>query len=169
LRFTEYGSAVVRSGSFTEHVQTLPKGNVHIQNIIAPHVTFHPPRIQQKSGIVHYVGSNGIVDEWELDWFPVNQPQLLLCAYSGDITRLEKVTKLKERHEIATLPSNVQCVRMELTIYPRSATLAQIHDQSVIANIHGYCPNYIVSCHFYENSVVTPALYMATDSWVYKS
>ena len=169
LHFTEYGSAVVHSGSFVEHVQTLPSGNVTIQEVIAPHVTFHSPRIHQRSGIVHYVGSNGKVDEWELDWFPVKRPQLLLCMYSGDITNLEKITKLKGRHEIVALPSNTQCIQMDLIIHPRLSSLIEIHDQNAITNIHGYCPNYIISCQFYKNNLVAPCLYMATDSWISKS
>jgi len=168
LRFTEWGSAVTRSGYFTEHAQILTGGSVNIKNVNAPHVTFHSPTIQQGKGIVHFVGSNGKVDEWEVDWFPVKTAQALLYAYTGDIAMLEKITKLKGRYEVAIIPSNVQCLRMELIIHPRSVTLKQIHDPSAIANIHGFCPNYIVSCYFYNNNLVEPALYIATDSWVSK-
>jgi hypothetical protein len=169
LRFTEWGTAVVRSGYFTEHIQTLAGGSVNIKDVSFPHVTFHSPAIQQKSGIVHLVGSNGIVDEWELDWFPVKTAQALLYAYTGDIAILEKATRLSERHEIAVIPSSMQCLRMELIIHPRSATLKQIHDQSAIANIHGFCPNYIVSLCFYENPLAEPCLDMATNSYLPKS
>ncbi len=169
LRFTEWGSAVTRSGYFTEHAQTLTRGSVNIKDVNAPHVTFHSPTIQQKTGIVHFVGSNGIVDEWELDWFPVNRPQLLLCAYSGDIINLEKTAKLKERHEVATIPSNVRCVRMELVIHPLSSNAGQIEDTNAITNILGFCPDYIVSCWFYENPLAEPCLYVATDSYLSKT
>ena len=164
LRFTEWGTAIARSGYFTEHAQTLAGGSVNIKNVNFPHVTFHSPTIQQKRGVVHFVGSNGKVDEWELDWFPVMRTQALLYAYTSDIAILEKTTKLKGRNEIAVIPPNIQCLRMELFIHPRSATLVQIHDPSAIANIHGFCPNYIVSCLFYENNLVAPALYMLADS-----
>lgn len=164
LRFTEWGSAVVRSGYFTEHLQTLASGNVDIKNVTAPHVTFHSPAIQQKRGIVHFVGSNGEVDEWELDWFPVRKAQALLYTYTGDIAMLEKTTKPKGRYEIAVIPSNIQCLRMELIIHPLSATAEQVEDRNAITNILGFCPNYIVSCWFYENNLVAPALYMLVDS-----
>jgi len=169
LRFTEWGSAVVRSGYFTEHVQTLTGGSVNIKNVNAPHVTFHSPAIQQKRGVVHFVGSNGKVDEWELDWFPVKIAQALLYAYTGGIAMLEKTTKLSGRHEIAVIPSKVQCLRMELIVHPLSATPEQVEDRNAIANILGVCPDYIVSCWFYENKLVQPCIYMATDSWVSKS
>jgi hypothetical protein len=159
----------VRSGYFTEHAQTLTRGSVNIKDVNAPHVTFHSPTIQQKRGIVHFVGSNGKVDEWELDWFPVKRAQALLYTYTGDIAMLEKTPKPKGRYEIAVIPPNVQCLRMELIIHPRSASLAQVHDQNAIANISGYCPNYIVSCWFYENPLAEPCLYMATDSYLSKS
>lgn len=169
LRFTEYGSAVVRSGTFAEHVQILSGGNVIKQGTITPHVTFHSPRINQYKGIVNFTSSNGRIDRWGLDWFPVKYPQLLLCAYSGDISKLEKAIKLKERHEIASLPSNIQCVRMELIILPIPKLPVQIHDINALANIHGFCPNYILNCRFYENTLVEPCLYMATDTYIPKN
>jgi len=169
LQFTEWGTAITRSGYFTEHAQTLTGGSISIKDVNAPHVTFHSPTIQQKRGIVHFVGGTGRVDEWELDWFPVKRAQALLYAYTGDIAMLEKTTKLKGRYEIALIPPNIQCLRMELIIHPRSATLVQVHAPSAIANIHGFCPNYIVSCWFYENPLAEPCLYMATDSYLSKS
>jgi len=169
LRFTEWGSVVVRSGYFTEHTQTLASGNVNIKNILAPHVTFHSPAIQQKRGIVHFVGSNGKVDEWELDWFPVKKAQALLYAYTGDISMLEKATKLAGRHEIAIIPPDVQCLRMELIIHPLSATAEQVEDRNAITNILGFCPNYIVSCWFYKNPLAEPCLCIASDSYSSKS
>jgi len=166
LRFAEHGSAVLRSGIFTGHTPILNTGSLDIKDVVYPHITFHSPKIDQKCGIVHIVGSNGKGTEWELDWFPIKSAQTLLYAYTGDISNLEKATKLKERHEIASLPSNLQCLRMELTLYPRLVTLVEIHDPSAVANIHGFCPNYIVSCRFYKHSLVEPAYYIATDSWL---
>lgn len=167
LRFIEYGSAVVRSGAFTEHAQTLTRGNMDIKDADTPHVTFHPPRIEQKSGIAHMVDGKGKVDEWELYWFPVKKPQSLLYAYTGDITMLEKTVQPKGRCQIVMVPSDLQCLRMELILYPRSTKL--VHYPSAVANIHGVCPNYIVSCYFDKHNLVAPALYIATDSWVSKS
>ena len=168
LKFAEYGTAVVRSGYFTDHTQTLTRGNVDIKDADRPHVTFHPPSINQASGIVHMRDSNGkVIDEWELDWFPVKKAQLLLCAYTGDITMLPKEVKPKGRYKVARLSSSLQCLRMELILYPLSATL--VHDPSAVANIHGGCPNYIVSCYFYNNNLVEPALYVASDSLVSKN
>jgi len=170
LRFIEYGSSVVRSDIFTEHTQTLTRGNMDIKDAKTPHVTFHPPRIEQKSGIAHMVSDKGKVDEWELDWFPVKKAQLLLCAYTGDIAMLPKEIEPKGRHEVARLPSNVQCLRMELVLHPKSEkSLKVLHSLGAVANIHGVCPKYVVSCHFYNNNLVEPALYMASDSWVSKN
>lgn len=123
LRFIEYGSAVVRSGAFTEHAQILTRGNMDIKDADTPHVTFHSPRIGQKSGIAHMVDDKGKVDEWELDWFPVKTPQPLLYAYTGDITMLEKTVEPKERRQIVMVPANLQCLRMELILYPSSPKL----------------------------------------------
>ncbi len=167
LRFIEYGSAIARSGAFIEHTQILTRGNMDIKDTNTPHVTFHPPRIEQKSGIAHMVDGKGRVDEWELDWFPVKTPQPLLYAYTGDITILDKTAQPKGRYQIITVPSNLRCLRMELILYPKSSRL--IHYPSAVANIHGICPDYIISCYFVSHSLIEPALYIATDSWVPKS
>ena len=169
LRFTEWGTVVVRSGFFVEHTQTLTSGNVDIKEVASPHVTFHPPRVQQKSGVAHYVGSNGKVDEWELDWFPVRKPQALLYAYTGDIAMLERILRPTKRHEIVKVPPNVRCVRMELVIHPLASNARQIEDTNAITNILGFCPNYIVSCWFYENPLAEPCLCIATNSYLSKS
>ena len=168
LKFTEWGSAVVQSGAFTNHVQTLPKGIVDIEDAESPHVTFHPPPISQKYGVAHMIDAqNRIVDEWELNWFPVRTPQLLLCVYTGNIFALPTETNLEGRHEIVKLPSQVQCLRMELIVIPKSKkSIKLLHSQSAVTNIHGVCPNYVVSCHFYNNPLVDPALYIVTDTHV---
>ena len=167
LRCIEYGSCVVRSGAFTDHTQTLTRGNIDIKKANTPHVTFHPPKIDQKSGIAHMVDAKGKVDEWELDWFPVKKSQPLLFAYTGNVTTLDKTFQPKGRHLIACLPPNLQCLRMELILYPNlDPQLPKVvHYPNALANIHGVCPNYIVSCYFYQNNLVDPALYIATDSY----
>jgi len=53
FKFTEYGSAIARSGYFREHTEILTSGNVDIKDADSPHVTFHPPNIGQNKGIVH--------------------------------------------------------------------------------------------------------------------
>jgi hypothetical protein len=168
FEFTEYGSAIARSGYFTEHEKILTSGSVDINDAESPHVTFHPPRIGQNTGIVHLIAKNGIVDEFELDWFPVKKVQVLLYAFTGDIAALDKAAKKIPRYQIVSVPSNLQCLRMELTVYPRSPKYPKpatiIHMPSAVGNIHGGCPDYIVSCYFYENALVAPALYLASDS-----
>ena len=117
------------------------------------------------------VHGKGKVDEWELDWFPVKTPRSLLYTYTGDITMLEKTAQPKGRCQIVMVPSNLQCLRMELILYPNLDPQSPkvVHYPNAVANIHGICPNYIVSCYFDKHSLVEPALYIATDSWVSKS
>jgi hypothetical protein len=168
FKFTEYGSAIARSGYFTEHVETLTTSSIDIKDADSPHVTFHPPRIGQNRGVVHMVAKNGTVDEFELDWFPVKKAQAMLYAFTGDITALDKAETMP-RYQIVSVPSNLQCLRMELIVYPRSPKYPKpakiIHIPSAVGNIHGGCPNYIVSCYFYGNDLVEPALYLASDSY----
>ena len=169
FKFTEYGSAIARSGHFTEHVQILTSGNIDIKDAESPHVTFHPPKIGQKSGIVHMKANNGIVDEFKLDWFPVKQTQALLYAFTGDIATLDETSKKMPRYQIVSVPSNLQCLLMELIVYPRSPKYPKpaniVHIPRAVGNIHGACPDYIVSCYFYGNDLVQPALYLASDSY----
>ena len=167
LKLVEYGTSVVRSGVFNEHAQILTRGTVNIKNADTPHITFHPPRIEQKSGVAHVIASNGKVDEWELDWFPVKKPQLLLAAYTGDITMLDTVIKPKEQYEIVNVPLNLRCLRMELILYPRQPTSKiRLDDPNAKAHIMAICPNYFVSCNFYENPVVELGFYVATDRYM---
>lgn len=169
FKFTEYGSAIARSRYFTEHVKILTSGNVNIKDADSPHVTFHPPKIRQDRGVVHMVAKNGLVDEFELDWFPVKKDQTLLYAFTGDIAALDKAAKTMPQYQIVSVPSNLQCLRMELIIYARSPKYPKpatiIHIPKAVGNIHGGCPDYIVSCYFYGNDLVEPALYLASDSY----
>jgi len=167
FKFTEYGTARLRDGYFSDHAKTLTTGNVDIKDAASPHVTFHTPKICQDSGIVHMVAANGNVDELELNWFPVRKADKLLYAYTGDIAKLDKDRKKKSRYQIVDVPPNVQCLRMELMIYPRLPKYPKppkiMHDPGAIANIHGGCPEYMLSCHFYKNKVVEPQLYFAAE------
>ncbi|MFC1995647.1 hypothetical protein ACFLVM_02080 [Chloroflexota bacterium] len=170
FNFTEYGSAIARSGHFTEHAKILTRGNVDIKNADSPHITFHPPNIRKNGGIVHMISKNGLIDEFELDWFPVKKSQTVLYAFTGDIGVLDRSNKAMKQYQIISVPSNLKCLRMELAIYPRSPKYPKpanfIHIPDAIGNIHGGCPYYVVSCYFYENDMVEPALYLASDSYV---
>ena len=167
FKLTEYGTARLRDGYFSDHIKTLTSGNVDIKDADSPHVTFHTPFIEQNSGIVHMVAANGEVDEFELNWFPVRKADKLLYAYTGDIEKLDRDSKKKSRYQIVDVPSDVQCLRMELMIYPRFPKYPKpakiTHDLGAIANIHGGCPDYMLSCYFYKNAVVEPQFYFASE------
>ncbi len=167
FKFTEYGTAILRHGYFIDHAKTLTTGTVDIKDADSPHVTFHTPKIRQNSGIVHMVAANGEVDEMELKWFPVKKADKLLYAYTGDIAKLDKDSKKKARYQIVNVPSDVQCLRMELMIYPRLPQYPKppkiMHAPGAIANIHGGCPDYMLSCYFYKNEVVEPQFYFASE------
>lgn len=96
IKITEFGSAIQQQGFFDNHVQTLRQGKSNIDDIADPHYTFHPPKINQNRGLVHIVGVNGKVDEWELDWFPVTKMINILKLYSGTIDLLGTVKKTKK-------------------------------------------------------------------------
>jgi hypothetical protein len=167
FKLTEIGSATLRNGYFSKHIQTLTRGNIKIKDAISPHITFHQPKIEQTIGIVHMIAENGIVDEIELDWFPVKKADTLLYAYTGDIEKLDRDTKKKQRYRVVDVSPNIRCLRMELMIYPRTPKYPQpakiIHNPNAIANIHGACPDYMLSCFFYKNDVVEPQLYFAAE------
>lgn len=162
MRLTEYGSCVARSGYFTDHSQILTKGNLEIKKSNKPHITFHPPRISQKFGIAHMVDESGKADEWDLDWFPVRKPQALLFAYTGDIARLDEISKLKGKHQTIRVSNSVNCLRMELVLHPIPKSTVAIGGANTI-NILGFCPNYMVCCQFESVNIVDPAVYIATD------
>lgn len=166
MRFTEYGSSIVRSGYFVDHLQTLTRGNLDIKETHKPHISFHPPSIGQKSGIAHMVDVKGKVDEWELDWFPVRRPQSLLFAYTGDIAKLDKVTTLKGRSEVVNVPDKIHCLRMELILRPIPKSPKRIDQPNALTNIIGFAPHYIVCCHFDPINIVDAAVYIATDEYV---
>lgn len=167
FNFTEHGTARLRDGYFSNHAKTLTSGDVDISDADSPHITFHTPKIEQNSGIVHMVAANGKVDELELNWFPVIKYDKLLYAYTGDIAKLDRDKKKKSRYQIVDVPSDVQCLRMELMIYPRFPKFPKpprlVHIPRAIGNIHGCCPDYVLSCYFYKNEVVKPQSYFAHE------
>ena len=165
FKLIEYGSSVVRSGYFTDESPILTRGNIQIKDTNTPHISFHPPRLYQKSGIVHLVDENGQVDEWELDWFPVHKPKSLLFAYTGSLIALDRETKLKGHYQIVDIQPKLQCLRMELMLFPNLSPQAPkvLHRPAAIGNVHGLCVNYIVSCYFYPNPLGRPALFIAQN------
>ena len=168
IPWDEFGTAVYRSGTFTNHVETLTKGNVDIRRASTPHVTFHPPRINHKSGIAHFIARNGRVDEWELDWFPVTKAQVLLYVKSGLDGVLEPVGAPKKKRLVVDVPGSVGFILMQLGVYPRSTPLTGLHEPKALGNVHGYSPEYIVSCQFYEHGPTPPIIYMASDTWEHR-
>jgi len=162
-RLIEYGRSVVQSGNFVDHSKTITRGTIDIKDAKHPHISFHPPRITQKSGIAHLKDANGNVDEWDLDWFPVKNSQAILYAYSGDISKLSQVVHLKGNHQVVDIPNNVDCIQMELVLYPKSVQIVGRWD--VLTNIIGVCPHYIVCCHFLPIRVVDLSVYIATDEY----
>jgi len=161
IPFIEYGTAKTKSGDFVEHVQTLARGNINIKEANFPHLSFHPPRVSQKTGIVHIRDGKNFVDKWDLDWFPVNKPMHLMTIYSGDITRLKKVIKLKKPNEVVNLSSNIKYLRMDLILYPRVPNI--FHDPKSFTKLIGVCPNYLVCCYFYSCNPSDAAFYAATE------
>ncbi|MGD9143888.1 MAG: hypothetical protein PVG61_08585, partial [Dehalococcoidia bacterium] len=93
--------------------------------------------------------------------------EMLLCAYTGEIEKLDKDKKKKSRYRIIDVPPDVQCLRMEMVVYPRLPKYpkpAKVrHVPGIIGNIHGECPDYVLSCYFYNNEVVVPQLYYASE------
>jgi hypothetical protein len=163
VSFTEYGSAVERSGRFTGHTKTLRAGNINIQDAKSPHVSFHPPtRIQHKSGIAQMRSGASYVDRWQLDWFPVKSAMHLLSAKTGCIASLERVLQLKQPYEIVNVPENVQYLEMKLLVYPREPVI--LHDPTSLTKLIGGCPHYIVCCYFYQCDPCVPELYMAAET-----
>lgn len=168
LKFTEYGSAILAKKRFSNHMNTLTNGNIDIKNAISPHISFHPPKIDQKKGIVHMVAKNGVVDEFELDWYPVNKFDRLLYAYTGDIARLDKDIKKRYRYQDIFISPTNQCLRMELAVYPRIPPYPKppkiLVMPNAIGDFHGFSPEYIISCYFYKNEIVKPAIYFAAET-----
>jgi hypothetical protein len=165
--FDEYGSAVYRGGHFTDHVQTtVTRGDISMKDAKDHHVSFHPPRIKQQSGIVHIVAANGKVDEWPLDWFPISRAQCLLLFTVADLRCLGQVTKPKRPYRVVWIPSGICSLRMELHIHPRQTSVSGLHDPKALGNIHGFSPDYIASFKFYQDDSYTTCMYIASDAYV---
>jgi hypothetical protein len=161
IKFTEYGSAIQRQISFKNHVQTLRRGEISVQETKAPHYTFHPPRISQEAGLVHMIDPNGKVDEWELDWFPVRKTQHLLTINSGQIQALGTVINPKRNYSIVTVPQGWRSLRMDMFISPVISNVEL--DPSAFDNVIGGCRHYNLICSFYKDANDTLCIYMASE------
>ena len=154
MHFTKYGSAIGRSGYFTEHIKTLTRGDISINDAKYPHVSLHPPiGVKHMSGIAQMRDGTHYIDRWELDWFPVTRPIHLLSVKTGDMASLQAVSEFKRPYEIVSVPLNVQHMQMNLWAYPKSPIL--LHDPKSITKLIGGCPHYFVCCYFY--TTITPA------------
>ena len=151
---------------FVEHKQTITSGAITIKNAKAPHVTFHPPKILQQSGIINFTTANGKVDSWSLAWFPVEKKQLLACITVKDFLEISNAGKPKKQHKVIPMQSDLRSFRMNIEINPRNTQLAQLHDSKALSdtNIHGYSPKYILSLRFYRDNSQITSIYMASDT-----
>lgn len=161
IKFTEYGSAIQRRIYFNDHVQTLRRGEISVQETKAPHYTFHTPRISQEAGLVHMIDPNGKVDEWELDWFPVRKTQHILTINSGQIKVLGTVMNPKKNYSIVTVPQGWRSLRMDMFISPVRANVEL--DTSAIDNVIGGRKHYNLICSFYKDSNNSLCLYVVSD------
>ena len=158
--FTEYGSAIWRKQTFEEHIPILTSGNVPIKEAHSLHVTFHPPRITQKQGVVHMTAANGRVDEWNMDWFPVGNPKLIVTLLSGDIEQLGSAGRTKRNYSVVTVAPGIRRVRMDMYICPNPPNITL--DPKAFDNVLGWSPAYVLCCSFYQDSRQQAALYVAS-------
>ena len=161
INFAEYGLAIQLGLSFEDHVQTIQRGNLKIQDTQTPHYTFHPPRISQDIGLVHMVDPNGKVDEWNIDWFPVIKTQHLLTLKTGYLEALGTAIKPKKNYSVINAPNGCIGLRMDMFIVPVGANVEL--DRSAIDNVIGGCKNYNLICSFYEDSNTLLCWYVAND------
>lgn len=163
VNFTEYGSAVQRKGTFVDHHAILTSGNISIKEAQSPHVTFHPPKIGQEQGVVHMTAANGRVDEWDMDWFPVRNPQHVLSSFSDDIEQLGSTGRPKKNYSVVTVPPGVRSVRMDMYVCPKPGNITL--DPKAFDNVIGGCPEYVLCCSFYQAPPQGAGIYIATDQF----
>jgi hypothetical protein len=161
VKLTEYGSAIQRGAEFTQHAQVVRRGNIPIDETETPHYTFHPPRISQRSGIVHMVDATGKIDEWEFDWFPVRKVDHILTVYSGQLTLLGTVVRPRKNFSIIAVPPSAQGLRMDMFICPVRTHIGL--DSLAIDNVIGGCKHYNLVCSFYKDSSTRFSIYVATE------
>lgn len=161
VKLTEYGSAIQRRSKFTQHAQVVRRGNVTIDETEAPHYTFHPPRVSQRSGMVHMVDATGKIDEWEFDWFPVRKADHILTVYSGQLGLLGTVARPRKNFSIIAVPPGAQGLRMNMFICPVGTHIGL--DSLAIDNIIGGCKHYNLVCNFYTDSSAQFSIYVATE------
>ncbi len=161
VKLTEYGSAIQQGAKFTQHAQVVRRGNVTIDESKAPHITFHPPRISQTSGMVHMVDETGKIDEWEFDWFPVRRVDHIFTVYSGQLGLLGTVVRPRKNFSIIAVPPGAQGLRMDMFICPVGTHIEL--DSLAIDNVIGGCRHYNLVCSFYKDSSAQFSIYVATD------
>lgn len=161
VKLTEYGSAIQQGAEFTQHAQVLKRGNVTIDESKAPHFTFHPSRISQRSGMVHMVDETGKIDEWEFDWFPVRKPDHIFTVYSGQLGLLGTIVRPRKNFSIIAVPPGARGIRMETFISPASPHIE--YDSLAIDNVFGGCKYYNLICNFYKDSSAQFSIYVASD------
>lgn len=162
VKLSEYGSAIQQGAKFTQHAQIVRRGNVTIDETEAPHFTFHPPKISQRSGMVHMVDATGKIDEWEFDWFPVRKVDHFLTVYSGQLSLLGTVARPRKNFSIIAIPPGAQGIRMDMFICPAGPQIGL--DSLAIDNVFGGCKHYNLVCNFYRDSSAQFSIYVATET-----
>jgi len=162
VRFAEYGKAVSRGGTFVGHAKTLTRGNADIADAPRAHATLHPPSLRQSTGIAQMKDDRRVVDRWELDWFPVANANLVGVLYSGRIVDLSSPSRSTGKREIVNVPTDVECLRMDIVLFPRKPRSSmRLDSPGTMTNLVGICPHYLVGCHFYRDDQTTAAMYIA--------
>lgn len=161
LRLTEYGSAIQRKLQFQEHTEVIKRGTVPISKTEMPHYTFHPPRISQRSGIVHMVDQCGNVDEWEFNWFPVTMVDHIATVYSGSLAALGTIKSPKKNYSLVEVPHTSLGMRMDVFICPVGSHVEL--DSLAKDNVIGGCKHYNLICSFYSDNSPQFAIYVATE------
>lgn len=161
VKMTGYGSAIQRGLRFQEHTEVMRRGRVQIGNAEAPHYTFHPPALSQRSGIVHVVDQSGKIDEWEFDWFPVAAVDHIVTVHSGRLELLGTVAGPRKNHSIVAASSASQGMRMDMFICPVGARVEL--DPLATDNIIGWCKHYELVCSFYPDDTAPFSIYVANE------
>lgn len=163
IDWLEYGSAIHRDGNFVGNEAVITAGNAAITEVRSPHVTFHPPRINQEAGVARFAdGSQKVVDQWSINWYPVKEPQVLIIVECG-VGALPKESSIRIGGQIGVIPGDVEYIRMHLAAFPKGTPITAVHDPSALLNFQGHCPKYTLGARVYRNTVCKMGVYMATD------
>lgn len=121
-----------------------------------PHLSFHPPKIDEKFGIAHFKAKSGVLDRWTLDWFPVKNVKLIARAFSGPL--IFKKTKVLSDQFLIYVSERAKCIRMDIVVAPRGTPF--VETGNAIDVCIGFTPLYALLLCFYPVEV-TPALILA--------